>query len=99
VKSGIDKMTELPIRLPDVDEKGFTALRRRREEHHMSHHDAADRLGVSIATYYRYESGFHFNMKKANEIVRKQNKNLRAELTYARKHIKKMRVEKLNEGE
>lgn len=64
------KMTELPLRLPDVDEHGFTALRRWRMDHDMTCRDAADRLGVALATYYRYEGGFYFNMRKANEIVR-----------------------------
>lgn len=64
------KMTETPVVLPDVNEKGFTPLRRWREDHNMSHERAAEILGVSIATYYRYENGQTFNMKKANAIVR-----------------------------
>jgi DNA-binding XRE family transcriptional regulator len=64
------KLTELPTILPDIDENGFTPLRRWREEHHMNHRRAAELIGVSIATYYRYEAGFSFNMKKANERVR-----------------------------
>jgi predicted transcriptional regulator len=63
------KMTERPLNLPDLDENGHTPLRRWREDHNMSHKDAAARLGVSCATFYRYEAGHHINMFKANEIV------------------------------
>jgi DNA-binding XRE family transcriptional regulator len=63
------KMTERPLNLPDLDEDGFTPLRRWREDHNMSHQEAARRLGVSCATFYRYEAGHHLSMWKANEIV------------------------------
>lgn len=65
-----DKLTEKPSKFVDVDENGFTPLRKWRELHHMNYERAAKIIGVSVATYYRYESGFNFNMKKANEIVR-----------------------------
>lgn len=52
-----DQQTEAPLRLPDVDENGHTALRRWRLERGITHDAAADMLGVSVATYYRYESG------------------------------------------
>jgi len=66
-------LTDKPLALPDVDDNGFTALRRWRLARHISHQQAANRLGVSVATYYRYEQGFNFNMQKANEIVRMTN--------------------------
>lgn len=65
-----DKLTEKPIQLPALDENGFTPLRRWREDHDMTHKQAARTIGVSVATYYRYEAGFHLNLRKANEIVR-----------------------------
>jgi transcriptional regulator with XRE-family HTH domain len=65
-----DKMTEMPIELPDVDDEGFTALRRWREDSGITYQQAADMLGVSVATYYRYETGFQLNVHKANRIVR-----------------------------
>ena len=70
-------LTEKPLDLPAVDGNGFTALRRWRLSHHISHERAASLVGVSIATYYRYEQGFNFNMQKANEIVRMTNGEVR----------------------
>jgi DNA-binding XRE family transcriptional regulator len=63
------KMTERPLMLPDLDENGFTPLRRWREDHGVTYQDAAEKIGVSNATYFRYEAGQHINMFKANEIV------------------------------
>ena len=64
-----DTLTEAPLLLPDTDSKGRTALRRWREDRNLDHHQAAARLGVSVATYYRYEAGGVFNIRKANAIV------------------------------
>jgi hypothetical protein len=63
-------LTEQPLRLPAVDEDGHTALHRWRIAHRMSYKRAAEIIGVSVPTFYRYEAGFNFNMRKANEIVR-----------------------------
>jgi predicted transcriptional regulator len=67
---GAFRKTEAPLRLPDVDENGFTALRRWREDNHISYQTCSQRLGVSTATFYRYEAGLYINIAVANEIVR-----------------------------
>jgi len=64
-----DSLIERSIQLPDVDENGFTPLRKWRESVGMDHKRAAEFIGVSVATYYRYEAGMKLNMRKANEIV------------------------------
>ena len=64
-----NKLTERPLYLPKVDEHGNTALRRWRLKRKMSYIEAAERIGVSKATYYRYESGEYLTIGKANEIV------------------------------
>ena len=69
MKYATSRLTETPLNLLDVDADGFTPLRRWRESSGLTHVQVAERVGVSIATYYRYEHGFNFNMKKANRIV------------------------------
>ena len=64
-----DRLTDKPENLPDIDVNGNTALRRWRASTGMNHKQAARRIGVSVATYYRYEAGMQLNMRKANEIV------------------------------
>ncbi len=63
------RATEHPIQLPPADRAGCTKLRRWREAKGYDGHQAAAYLGVSQATYYRYEAGFIFNIQKANRIV------------------------------
>ena len=70
-----DKATEKPLRLIDVDENGFTPLRRWREENKVSWRQAARILGVSVATYYRIEATLSVQdstiaMRYANSVVR-----------------------------
>jgi transcriptional regulator with XRE-family HTH domain len=64
------KMTDMPLMLPDVDEDGHTALWRWRDMRGYSHQQVANYLGVSTATYYRYEAGMNLSMRKANVIVK-----------------------------
>ena len=62
-------LVERSCNIPDTDTKGHTPLRQWRLSRKMSHKQAASFIGVSVATYYRYEGGFSLNMRKANEIV------------------------------
>lgn len=71
------RMTELPLSLPDVDEDGHTALWRWRDKRGYSHRQVAGHLGVSTATYYRYEAGMNLCMRKANVIVQLTNGDVR----------------------
>ena len=70
-------LTIRPIDLPDVDRAGYTSMARWRHRHSMTSKRAAEYLGVSVATYYRYEAGFRVNMNKANAIVRLTNGEVR----------------------
>ena len=60
---------ERPMQLPDVDRAGCTALRRWREKRGYNQNRMARMLGVSVATYYRYEAGNILNIQRANAIV------------------------------
>jgi hypothetical protein len=66
----IKLLTEQPLRLPEADAEGHTAMYRWRIKSGKTVKQAAEYLGISVATLYRYEAGYTLNMRKANEIVR-----------------------------
>ena len=61
--------TEKPLILPDVNEEGNTVLKQWRLDNDITYKQAASRIGVSVATYFRYESGNMLYIHKCNEIV------------------------------
>jgi len=71
--------TELPAAFPPVDENGDTAIKRWREQRGYDCKQAAALLGMSLATFYRYQAGTFgaAGLHKATVIVQITNGKVR----------------------